>query len=41
MATRFTGGCICGGVRYKCAADPNRGGELPSHARKSMQEKDR
>ena len=22
MATRFTGGCICGGVRYECAADP-------------------
>jgi hypothetical protein len=21
MATRFTGGCICGGVRYECAAD--------------------
>ena len=29
MATRFTGGCICGGVRYECAADPNRNGELP------------
>jgi len=22
MTTRFTGGCICGGVRYECAADP-------------------
>jgi hypothetical protein len=22
MATRFTGGCICGGVRYGCVADP-------------------
>jgi hypothetical protein len=22
MATRFTGGRICGGVRYECAADP-------------------
>ena len=22
MATGFTGGCICGGVRYECAADP-------------------
>ena len=22
MATRFTGGCICGGVRFECAADP-------------------
>ena len=21
MATRFTGGCICGGVRYQCEAD--------------------
>ena len=22
MAPRFAGGCICGGVRYECAADP-------------------
>ncbi len=22
MATRLTGGCICGTVRYECAADP-------------------
>src|SRR5215510_4688752 len=22
MTTRFTGGCICGGVRYECAAGP-------------------
>ena len=22
MATRFTGGCLCGGVRYECSADP-------------------
>ena len=22
MATNFTGGCICGAVRYECAADP-------------------
>ena len=22
MATRFTGGCLCGQVRYECSADP-------------------
>lgn len=22
MATKFTGGCICGAVRYECEADP-------------------
>jgi hypothetical protein len=22
MTTRFTGGCICGAVRYECGADP-------------------
>lgn len=22
MATRFNGGCICGGVRYQCEAEP-------------------
>jgi len=22
MATRFTGGCLCGRVRYECSADP-------------------
>ena len=22
MATKFTGGCLCGQVRYECTADP-------------------
>ena len=22
MATRFTGGCLCGRIRYECSADP-------------------
>jgi len=22
MATRFTGACLCGRVRYECSADP-------------------
>jgi len=38
MATRFTGGRICGGVRYDCAADPIAAGNC-RQARKSMQGK--
>ena len=35
MATRFTGGCICGGVRYECAADPIAAGNC--HCRDCQQ----
>ena len=31
MATRFTGGCICGGVRYECAADSIAMGNCDCH----------